>query len=66
MLKKTLIVLTLPLVSLLGNSVATPLWGVSSQAASQTARKRRGYSPWDRYSSKDDRGEWKRHYGPRS
>jgi len=38
MLKKTLIVLTLPLLSILAISVATPLWGVSSQAASQTAR----------------------------
>src|SRR5438874_9494818 len=38
MLKKTLIVLTLPLLSVLAITVATPLWGVSSQAASQTAR----------------------------
>src|SRR6266850_6699576 len=39
MLKKTLIVLTLPLLSVLAISVATPLWGVSAQpAASQTAR----------------------------
>src|SRR6266480_5165530 len=38
MLKKTLIVLTLPLLSILAITVATPLWGVSSQAASQTAR----------------------------
>src|SRR4029077_15029896 len=38
MLKKTLIVLTLPLVSVLAITVATPLWGVSAQpAASQTA-----------------------------
>src|SRR6266536_1266537 len=39
MLKKTLIALTLPLLSLLAITVATPLWSVvSSQAASQTAR----------------------------
>jgi len=38
MLKKTLIVLTLPLLSLLAIGVATPLWGVSAQPASQTAR----------------------------
>jgi hypothetical protein len=38
MLKKTLVVLMLPLLSVLAISVATPLWGVSSQAASQTAR----------------------------
>ena len=38
MLKKTLIALTLPLVSVLAISVATPLWGVSAQPASQTAR----------------------------
>ena len=38
MLKKTLIVLTLPLVSVLAITVATPLWGVSAQPASQTAR----------------------------
>src|SRR5437667_10555792 len=38
MLKKTLIVLTLPLLSVLAITVATPLWGVSSQAASRTAR----------------------------
>src|SRR5438874_7250489 len=38
MFKKTLIVLTLPLLSVLAITVATPLWGVSSQAASQTAR----------------------------
>src|SRR6266403_4250604 len=38
MLKKTLIILALPLVSLLAISVATPLWGVSAQPASQTAR----------------------------
>src|SRR2546423_4686815 len=37
MLKKTLIILALPLVSLLAISVATPLWGVSAQAASKTA-----------------------------
>jgi hypothetical protein len=37
MLKKTLIVLTLPLLSVLAISVATPLWGVSAQPASQTA-----------------------------
>src|SRR5437016_12104 len=37
MLKKTLIILALPLVSLLAISVATPLWGVSGQPASQTA-----------------------------
>src|SRR5881227_1734548 len=37
MLKKTLIILALPLVSLLAISVATPLWGVSAQSASQTA-----------------------------
>src|SRR5438270_1182070 len=37
MLKKTLIILALPLVSLLAISVATPLWGVSAQPASQTA-----------------------------
>src|SRR5438552_529768 len=37
MLKKTLIVLALPLVSLLAISVATPLWGVSAQSASMTA-----------------------------
>src|SRR5947207_14955455 len=36
--KKILITLTLSLLSLLAISVATPLWGVSSQAASQTAR----------------------------
>src|SRR6478672_8934697 len=38
MLKKTLIALMLPLVSLLAISVATPLWGVSAQPASQTTR----------------------------
>jgi len=38
MVKKTLIVLTLPLLSVLAISVATPLWGVSAQPASQTAR----------------------------
>src|SRR6266513_851537 len=38
MFKKTLIVLTLPLLSVLAITVATPLWGVSSQAASRTAR----------------------------
>src|SRR4029077_12719705 len=38
MLKKTLIALTLPLVSVLAITVATPLWGVSAQPASQTAR----------------------------
>src|SRR5258705_13276595 len=38
MLKKTLIVLTLPLLSVLAISVATPLWGVSAQPTSQTAR----------------------------
>ncbi len=38
MLKKTLIALTLPLLSVLAITVATPLWGVSSQAASRTAR----------------------------
>jgi hypothetical protein len=38
MLKKTLIVLTLPLLSVLAISVATPLWGVSAQPASETAR----------------------------
>jgi hypothetical protein len=37
MLKKTLIVLTLPLLSVLAISVATPLWGVSAQPSSQTA-----------------------------
>src|SRR5437764_12066160 len=37
MLKNTLIILALPLVSLLAISVATPLWGVSEQPASQTA-----------------------------
>jgi len=38
MLKKTLVILTLPLLSLLAIGVATPLWGVSAQPASQTAR----------------------------
>jgi len=38
MLKKTLIVLTLPLLSVLAISVATPLWSVSAQPASKTAR----------------------------
>src|SRR5258707_3755392 len=38
MLKKTLIALTLPLVTVLAISVARPLWGVSAQPASQTAR----------------------------
>jgi hypothetical protein len=38
MLKKTLIVFTLPLLSVLAISVATPLWGASAQPASQTAR----------------------------
>src|SRR6266496_4884555 len=38
MLKKTLIALALPLLSVLAITVATPLWGVSSQAASKTAR----------------------------
>src|SRR5215471_14628828 len=37
MLKKTLIALTLPLLSLLLISLATPLRGVSAQPASQTA-----------------------------
>src|SRR5438874_4338357 len=41
MFKKTLIVLTLPLLSVLAITVATPLWGVSSQAASRTARSPR-------------------------
>ena len=38
MLRKTLIALTLPFLSVLAISVATPLWGVSAQPASQTAR----------------------------
>jgi hypothetical protein len=38
MLKKTLIVLTLPLLSVLAIGVSTPLWGVSAQLASKTAR----------------------------
>ena len=38
MFKKTLIVLTLPLLPVLAITVATSLYGVSSQAASQTAR----------------------------
>src|SRR5580704_14055842 len=38
MFKKTLIALTLPLLSVLAITVATSLYGVSSQAASQTAR----------------------------
>jgi hypothetical protein len=37
MLRKTLIAFTLPLLSLLAITVATPLWGVSAQPASQTA-----------------------------
>ncbi len=37
MLKKILIPLTLPLVSLLAITVATPLWGVSAQTSSKTA-----------------------------
>jgi hypothetical protein len=37
MLKKTLIAVTLPLLSLLAISVDTPLWGVSAQPVSQTA-----------------------------
>src|SRR5436190_12098906 len=36
MLKKTLIALTLPLLSLVLISVATPLWGVSAQSAPKT------------------------------
>ena len=66
MLKKTLIALTLPLVSVLAISVATPLWGVSAQPASQTAAQRRGYSPAVWHASKDDRGKRKRHHGSRS
>jgi hypothetical protein len=38
MLKKILITLSVPLLSLLVISVATPLWGVSAQPASQAAR----------------------------
>ena len=38
MLKKILIALTLSLVVLVAIGVAMPLWGVSAQAASQTAR----------------------------
>jgi hypothetical protein len=38
MLKKALITLTFPLLSVLAISVATPLWGVSAQPASQAAR----------------------------
>src|SRR5882724_2791528 len=38
MFKKALIILTLPFLSVLAISVATPLWGVSAQPASQTAR----------------------------
>ena len=38
MLKKILIGLTLSSLVLLGITVATPLWGVSAQPASQTAR----------------------------
>ena len=38
MLKKTIIALTLPLLSLLVISLVTPPWGVSAQPASQTAR----------------------------
>ena len=38
MLKKTFIALTFPLVSLLAITVATPLWGVSAQTSSKTAR----------------------------
>jgi hypothetical protein len=38
MLKKALITLTFPLLFILAISVATPLWGVSAQPASQTAR----------------------------
>jgi lipoyl(octanoyl) transferase len=37
MFKKTLIALSLPLVSLLAITVATPLWGVSAQSSSKTA-----------------------------
>src|ERR1044072_8303840 len=39
MLKKTLIALVIPLVLLLIITVATPLWGVSAQAASQTTAR---------------------------
>jgi hypothetical protein len=38
MLKKILIALTLPLLLLFGITIATPLWSVSAQPASQTAR----------------------------
>jgi hypothetical protein len=38
MLKKALITLAVPLLLVLAISVATPLWGVSAQPASQTAR----------------------------
>src|SRR5882762_4578655 len=38
MLKKTLIALTLPLLSVLAISLTTPLWRASAQPASQTAR----------------------------
>jgi hypothetical protein len=46
MLKKILIALTLSLVVLVAIGVATSLWGVSAQAASQTARspQRAGYA----------------------
>src|SRR6266436_3282679 len=37
MFKKTLITLTLPLLSVLAITVAIPLWGVSAQSASKTA-----------------------------
>ena len=45
MLKKTLIALTLPLLSLLAITAATPLWSVSAQSLSQTARSPQRASP---------------------
>ena len=60
MLKKTLITLTVPLLSVLAISVRA-----STQPASQTAQGR-NLGRADRHVSKDDRGKRKRHHGSRS
>ena len=67
MLKKTLIVLTLPLLFLLVVAASLCRGAPGSLPTKRdTPRRRRGYSPCDRHSSKDDRGERKRHDGSRS
>ncbi len=72
MLKKILIALTLSLVVLAAIGVAMPLWGVSAQAASHTARspQRAGSAAATAAptgdTSKDDCGKRKRENGSRS